>query len=272
MNTRLGNAQAPCGASAQRLAPSLLRPTFNPSLATSPLLWPTRTADTAPPSVVCHNQARRFRHDFHPQINENSFSTPWDVVQSQKFRYVPLGPLDPEDARQVSPPPPPKEYWQINFPGEVNVSNKYASHARMAPAGIRSQIQGEEYYNVEMLRNYDKEWPSIEKMQDGTLLYKSGFLNPYCRNTLTIGKWMLIGALAAGSSMWLYWWFMVFKTIDGWMANHAKPLRVFMWINFTMWCLYLWFSPLDAYPIPIWPFSPGSWGALEPNPIIGGLQ
>ena len=68
--------------------------------------------------------------------------------------------------------------------------------------------------------------------------------------------------------MWLYWAFLAGKMVDGVLAQHAPPIRRFMWANFAVWMVYNLCSPLHWHPLPFWPFAPGSGGLLEATPMI----
>mmetsp|Transcript_36076 Transcript_36076/g.80283 ORF Transcript_36076/g.80283 Transcript_36076/m.80283 type:complete len:316 (-) Transcript_36076:857-1804(-) len=90
----------------------------------------------------------------------------------------------------------------------------------------------------------------------------------WARNTLSIGKWAALLFMAYISKLWLFWIFLGAKIIDGVLERHAPPIRKFMWVQFSMWMLYVVLSPIHCHPLPFWPFAPGSMGALE-NPYLG---
>ncbi|GLC35102.1 hypothetical protein PLESTM_000279700 [Pleodorina starrii] len=73
----------------------------------------------------------------------------------------------------------------------------------------------------------------------------------WARNTLSLAKWAILLGLAATDRLFLYWVFLVAKTLDGVLERHMPPLRQFCWANFVLWCVYLAVSPAD------WTLLPG---------------
>jgi hypothetical protein len=149
----------------------------NPALLWQPRI--TRGGVTPPCSSLSGNQAHRFRQTDLSSTgsgppHSDGFASPWDSIKLQGNRYDPNSP----EAEASRMPPPPDEYWSTDQPGEVRVRNRYATHARLAPAGIPSSPDGEEYYVVELQRDYSKEWPSIKTAPDGSLAFRPGFLAP----------------------------------------------------------------------------------------------
>lgn len=80
---------------------------------------------------------------------------------------------------------------------------------------------------------------------------------------LSLGKLLLLLALAAHGRLWLYAAFEVGRLVDAGLARLFPPLRQFFWAMFTVWALYVVASPAHYYPLPFAPFAPGTMGAQE---------
>lgn len=125
------------------------------------------------------NQARRFRKDFKPvsQVEgiDTVYGTRWDEAKMQADEWARMSEMD---ARFHNPLSPPKEFWSRWHPDEVSIKTKHANQVRLYPSDVPGVPPGEEEYVVEMHRNYDTEWPTIQRDQDGNFVYRPGFLNP----------------------------------------------------------------------------------------------
>jgi hypothetical protein len=77
---------------------------------------------------------------------------------------------------------------------------------------------------------------------------------------LSLAKWALLLALASSGKLWMYYAFQVARLLDAGLARVFPPIRNFFWANFSVWALYVALSPSWAYPLPFWPFAPGSTG------------
>lgn len=81
--------------------------------------------------------------------------------------------------------------------------------------------------------------------------------------SLSVAKWGLLLLLASSGRVWLYFLYLVGKVIDQGLARLAPGLRRFFWASFVLWSLYVVLSPVHYYPLPFWPFAPGSFGPQE---------
>jgi hypothetical protein len=77
---------------------------------------------------------------------------------------------------------------------------------------------------------------------------------------LSLAKWGVLLALASAGKLWMYFAFQAARLLDAGLARVFPPLRTFFWANFSVWMLYVWLSPSWCYPLPFWPFAPGSTG------------
>ena len=77
---------------------------------------------------------------------------------------------------------------------------------------------------------------------------------------LSLAKWALLLALASAGKLWMYFAFQAARLLDAGLARVFPPIRNFFWANFSVWMLYVWLSPSWCYPLPFWPFAPGSTG------------
>jgi hypothetical protein len=84
---------------------------------------------------------------------------------------------------------------------------------------------------------------------------------------LSIAKWGILLLLATSDKLWMYFTFLVAKLIDRGLARLFPPVRTFFWANFCVWMLYVLLSPTWCYPLPFWPFAPGSTGGAA-APIV----
>lgn len=94
------------------------------------------------------------------------------------------------------------------------------------------------------------------------LLSAALFIN-WARGTLVWWKVGLLLLLAASGRVWLYFLFLGAQLIDKGLEKLAPPIRRFFWANFTVWVIYLIFSPAYMYPLPFPPFAPGTLGPQE---------
>lgn len=81
--------------------------------------------------------------------------------------------------------------------------------------------------------------------------------------TLSLGKWALLLFLADQSRLWIYFAYLIGKVIDQGLKKLFPSVRQFFWAMFTVWVLFLVVSPAYYYPLPFWPFAPGSLGVQE---------
>jgi hypothetical protein len=63
--------------------------------------------------------------------------------------------------------------------------------------------------------------------------------------------------------MWLYFLYLCGKLVDAALAKLFPPVREFAWAMFVAWLLFLAVTPTYFYPLPFWPFAPGSLGVQE---------
>ncbi len=80
---------------------------------------------------------------------------------------------------------------------------------------------------------------------------------------LSVAKCALLLLLASSGRVWLYWVFFAGQLVDKVLERLAPPLRRFFWANFVAWGLYVLLTPTHYYPLPLWPFAPGSFGPAE---------
>jgi hypothetical protein len=73
----------------------------------------------------------------------------------------------------------PRALWPPrSSPDSIDLSNRYAQQFRVTPAPVPVPISlpGTEYWYVEALNDYSKEWPSI-RITQGHVQLRAGFLN-----------------------------------------------------------------------------------------------
>lgn len=63
-------------------------------------------------------------------------------------------------------------------PGQIRVGNAHAQRALLKPFRMPHQnpLGNEEYYEVELQRDYNREWPRVDRTLDGKLIFRPGFL------------------------------------------------------------------------------------------------
>jgi hypothetical protein len=81
------------------------------------------------------------------------------------------------------PQPPALPPANQDAPGSFRLSSQTAPFTRLSPAGIATPTSNlpmpfteEEYYYVEMQREYSRQWPSVERSPDGKWRFRPGFL------------------------------------------------------------------------------------------------
>lgn len=218
----------------------------------------------------------------------------------------------------------PQDTWDPQGEGSLALPNPSAQRFRIkqVPLPVPVSFPGSDYWEVEVLHDYSKEWPRVEKTDAGWHL-RRGFLGPiadpklvpfffyrgleqvrysvgdrafqlifaaaytavhaaafafiwasdpslslavalnWALGRLSAGKWALLLTLGVTGRVWLYWVFQAGKLVDKGLAKLAPPIRRFFWANFALWMIYLALSPAHWYPIPFWPFAPGSMGVQE---------
>lgn len=130
----------------------------------------------SPLQVACSSSPRHEQQRFQREFNPRDSNVPRDL----RFGYQ--GFVDLEQPNVPEPADP--AYWKQGPPGSFKVSNPHATNTRLTPIHIdtpKSKVpfpfNSEEYYAVEIERNYSKEWPSIS-MENGKVVFKKGFLQP----------------------------------------------------------------------------------------------
>eukprot|EP00879_Flechtneria_rotunda_P003831 GHRR01004071.1.p1 GENE.GHRR01004071.1~~GHRR01004071.1.p1 ORF type:complete len:321 (+),score=73.43 GHRR01004071.1:175-1137(+) len=274
--------------------------------------------------ITCYsaadNQVYRFKHHFKADQTGQPRDT-WpgspdygDAALSERFRVA------TEETKLK-----PEELWSDQgTPDSVTVNNTFAQRFRVTkvPVPVPVSLPGSEFWHVEMLQDYSKDWPSF-KLVDGKLQFRKGFLEPIddpkvvpfffyrglehlryswgdrafqllftaayagvhlavfswfwssnpalavavCLNwglgKLSLVKWAILLILASQGRLWLYFSYEAGHLIDKGLERLFPPVRKFFWAMFTVWALYVVLSPTHYYPLPFYPFAPGSLGAQE---------
>lgn len=124
------------------------------------------------------HQVFRFKHQFHPDQTGQPKNT-WLGWPLQHPQQSPLesnrAGIVSEDTRVI-----PEELWDAQGPaGSCSIRSPYAQHYRVSRVAVPVPVSlpGTEFWQVEMLSDYSKKWPSISFV-DGKLQFHKGFLEP----------------------------------------------------------------------------------------------
>ncbi|KAI8472416.1 MAG: hypothetical protein J3K34DRAFT_519753 [Monoraphidium minutum] len=277
-------------------------------------------------SLHIGSRAHRFKYDYRPADSGLGAGQSLGLPLSERDRNSRHVAELTDDA-----PLNPADLWPpagAAGAGAASLPNPHAQRFRIkqVPLAVPVSFPGSDYWQVEILNDYSKEWPGLERLEDGTWHLRRGFLAPladpklvpfffyrgleqargvrysvsdrafqalfaaaytafhaaifsalwatqpalaaavglnWARGRLSLGKWALLLALAATGRAWMYWAFEACRLVDAGLARIAPPVRRFFWANFTLWVIYLALAPSHFYPIPFWPFAPGSLGPHE---------
>eukprot|EP00878_Enallax_costatus_P025795 GHUV01027625.1.p1 GENE.GHUV01027625.1~~GHUV01027625.1.p1 ORF type:complete len:208 (+),score=33.82 GHUV01027625.1:291-914(+) len=153
--------------------------TSPPSTSGLPHRYPFLAQHTQPGrshrcSSASDSQVYRFKHQFKPERTQQPRDS-WLAWPGQEDPALTdrIGVAD-EDTRID----PQKELWHSEGPvGSLTLNNPYAQHFRVKRVHIPVPVSlpGSEYWHVEALNDYSKNWPSL-KFVDGKLQFRKGFL------------------------------------------------------------------------------------------------
>lgn len=118
----------------------------------------------------------RFKHHFKPERTQQP-SNPWVSWPADEDPALTnrIGVAD-EDTRID----PEQDLWHSSGPaGSITLRNPYAQHFRLKKVNVPvpMSLPGSDYWHVEALNDYSKNWPSL-KFVDGKLQFRKGFLEP----------------------------------------------------------------------------------------------
>eukprot|EP00955_Chlamydomonas_euryale_P037090 350655-Chlamydomonas_euryale.AAC.4 len=138
------------------------------------------------------SQTSRFRVDFDPSGSDGDAASSLTGADASGFPYSP-SPARPsayndgEDSNEVSMSGQPWDSAAArgSEAGSVTIANAYAQAARVTPitppgTSFPLPVGGrEEFFKLDMHRNYSAEWPSVEPGPNGSILFRRGFLDAW---------------------------------------------------------------------------------------------
>lgn len=121
------------------------------------------------------SQAFRFKHNYDPQTlshlpPDSAFA--WPTSNGQRASIVGEERLDPDQMQAF--------YRSQHTADSKELGNPWSQNFRVSrvPMPVPVSLPGSEYWQVEMLNNYSRSWPSV-KFVDGKLQFRKGFLEPF---------------------------------------------------------------------------------------------
>lgn len=121
------------------------------------------------------SQAFRFKHQYDPEQQSHLPQGSWAAwpLDDGTMKAAVAG----EDTRID----PEQTLWHKQGPeGSINLRNPWSRYFRVTPvtSPLPTSLPGSDYWHVEMLNNYSRDWPSL-KWVDGKFQFRKGFLEPF---------------------------------------------------------------------------------------------
>ncbi len=140
----------------------------------------------APPAAFSNQQAQRFRDEFRPEHSNlpQEYWLTWPLPDegvssaAQDPAAAAAGHVIALEAHEASGPLP-EQLWQPQAPpGSVEARNPRAQRSRVRhmPVSLPFSLPGMEYWNVELLHDYSRQWPSIGRDAKGRVQLRLGML------------------------------------------------------------------------------------------------
>lgn len=182
-----------------------------------------RRAESALSRIIPRSlQSDRFRDAFRPtekrdgEINPESIYASTNDIDKEKLRMYNLkdggayrkptvAEEEEEGEERISPPrrplpdpdhlfdsivaiPTADQVFWVPKKGEYNIRTPYATRARVVPIEYPHRLKNDngEYYEVDIEREYSREWPSFKTLE-GRRVFNLGFLSPYKGDNLLNG-------------------------------------------------------------------------------------
>lgn len=120
-------------------------------------------------------QSHRFKHVFRP--DQSNLPEQYWLTWPTEYKDLNSGHVAQLTTDQRCRP---GDFWDPQAPPDaLQPGNPYAQKFRIrkTPVPVPVSFPGSEYWTVEMLNDYSKEWPSI-RIVDGYIQFRKGFLGP----------------------------------------------------------------------------------------------